>query len=1062
VNNYISVLSKELPGEDLFEGKSHELIANTILEQIKIGKSKLIGIEGKWGSGKSNILKIIQKKIEESGLKQEFVFFSYNTWLHQNDLHRRVIPAELYEKIKAQKTGISKSQKDELSKNLRILLGTITETTINRIPRFSWGMIILIIEIVLLPILNASFGKAYEKNDISMCKYIVYMVCIALIPLIFLMIIMIIKNKITRKKNFIETCKQSILEILAIYQISETKEIEDTSVTFTKEINPAFSDFQNYMRIISDIINNKKMIIVFDDIDRMQEENIYEFWGTLHNLFADSTYNNIFVIVPFGREQIKNILKSDEYINKTFDVIYRVSLPILSDYNSFFKTKWENAIGSIVDNGQYSRVFQIFDMCSLNITPRNIIAFINEFVTIKQLFKDTIPDEYIALFIMHKDEILKNPTEKIMELDFLDKLELLYKDNEETNKYLAALAFQVEPERALDVVYKHSLKRALNNGSSIDIEIISNSKIFYTLLNPLLPELENIDKAIVCLDRVSKKMETDPILNTQVWNDIFRLTMKELNVLPIDYSKVLPYQLALIHNLSENHIKIYLSELLQHYSVDEKKFTSIGYFNIENIFREELRKRYFNIDDILLPSKKISPEEYLKLVEYAKERYKEVNLVCPANEIDSLLMAKDITELNDLGYTKYLQEKDELKGYKKQLNDFFVKNLSNHSNVPIIIERLKDIDEAINASKLQPSVIYDIYNNYVKSNPEFIYDLIAMRLSVPQFKDENFNNIFIKYLKNNEEEKEFVINTATVIQNYISFGSLLINLSLMNIYPLYINIIKYILKNKSGEKANIVSVLQNFDMICDKGNIDPQLLINNLSEWLPNIEEKDGKYKLNETFSLFFIEESLKSGTEFARYCIERLRKYLDNYTKDEWKQSIIKKDSYEILVTRTLDYKYNAFASEAMHEILLELTKSDVSSIDQIHYTEIINQMSRKGVNFINTFNSVRDLLCQKGELNCKEFLFWGEWLFSYSKLEAKQEVLRTILPVSLLDDNDCLNVIVKYRNILPKIISVAGDEKAGFIEGLKARLEKNPNSTPLIEVAKVLKIKTPKNTAK
>jgi predicted ATPase len=70
----ISVLPKELPGEDLFEGKSHEHIADTILEQIKNGKSKLIGIEGKWGSGKSNILKIIEKKIKEMGREQEFIF----------------------------------------------------------------------------------------------------------------------------------------------------------------------------------------------------------------------------------------------------------------------------------------------------------------------------------------------------------------------------------------------------------------------------------------------------------------------------------------------------------------------------------------------------------------------------------------------------------------------------------------------------------------------------------------------------------------------------------------------------------------------------------------------------------------------------------------------------------------------------------------------------------------------------------------------------------------------------------------------------------------------------
>jgi hypothetical protein len=1071
MSNNFSILPKELPGEDFFEGKSHEHIADTILEQIRIGELKLIGIEGKWGSGKSNILNIIENKVKKSEMNNKIIFFSYNAWLHQNDVHRRIIPTELYETIKDEKYSINENKTKELLNNLKILLGTITETTINRVPRFSWGMIIVFFEIIILPVLNTIFSKAYEKSEINICQYILRMVIsIFVLPLI-LYIFMVIKNKNKKNIKTREAFKKSLMELFAIYQISETKEIEDTSVTYTREKNPSLSDFKNFMLTLSSIISYKKMIIVFDDIDRMQKENIQDFWGTLHNLFVYSDYGNIFVLVPFEREQINNVFsdnnnlengrRGDEYINKTFDVIYRVSLPILSDYNSFFKIKWENALGSIVDNGQYSRVFQIFDMCSLNITPRNIIAFINEFVTTKQLFKDTIPDEYIALFIMHKDSILENPTKKIIDLDFLGKLESFYKDNEETSKYLAALAFQIEPERALDVVYKHSLKRALNNGSSVDIENISNSKIFFTLLIPLLPELENIDNAIIFLDHVSEKMEADPILKTQVWNDIFKLTMKKLFSLPIDSNKVLPYQFALIRNLSENHIRNYLSELFQFLSKN-KNFLSIGYFNIEKIFRDELKKKSIYIDSIMtsLPKKYVSAEEYIKLVEYAKERYKEVNLFCPVNEIDALLMTKNITELNTLSYTKYLYEKSELKGYKKRLNDFFIQYSSDYLNLQIIIERLKDIEETIDVSKLHPTVIQNMYNNSINQKSDFIYDIIAMRLSVPQFKNINFNNnIIINYLNSNEQENELVKNTSNVIQNYNDFGNLLINLESMNIYPLYVNIIHYILKNKSGKKLYIISVLQNFEMICTNAKVEPQLLINNLSAWLPKLKENDKKYKFNETFSLFFIKEILKSNTEFAIYCIEQLKKYLDNYTKDEWKQSITQNDSYELLVTKTLDYKYNTFAVEAMHEILLEFAKSDVSSVERIHYEKIISHMVSKEVNFTKTFNSVRDLLCQKGELNCKEFLFWSEWLFIYSKLETKQEVLRTIFPVSLLDDNDCLNVLVKYKNILPNIISSAGDESAGFIDGLKARLEKNPDSNLLIEIADVLNIKIPKN---
>ena len=1059
----ISVLPKELPGDDHFEGKSHEHIANTILEQIENGKSKLIGIEGKWGSGKSNILKIIEKKIKSSEHKESFFFFPYNAWLHQNDLHRRVIPTEIYEFIGAKKNGISNKQKYELSNILKILLGTVTETTINRIPRFSWGMILLVLEIIMFPVFNTVFGNAYEKDELSLCKYVLYMVCIALRPPILILGINIMKNIFIKKNKFCEACKQSLLELISIYKTTETTEIEDTSVTYTKEKNPTFSDFQKFLKILSSVIGDRKMIIVFDDIDRMQEENIQEFWGTMHNLFADNVYKNIFVIVPFAREQIKKIFKSlesDEYINKTFDVIYRVSLPILSDYTLFFKAKWEVAFGNIENFDQYNRVCQIFDKYSKNITPRSIIAFINEFVTNKQIFDETVPEEFIALFIMHKDTILENPQEKIMTLNFLGELKTFYEDTEEISKYLATLVFQVEPEKALDVVYKHSLKRALDNGSSPEIEVISNSKVFFPLVTGLLPELVNIDNAIICLDHVSIKMGNDPINKKQVWDDIFRITMRSIDDLPIDFNNVLPYQFAFIRNITHEQIHPYIFKLLQLFCKSEK-FTSTGYFNIEKSLREELGKMSFDIDSVIktLSSKKLTPEEYLNFLNTAKEKYEEVNLICPTNELDNFLMLKNITELGTLSPIKYLTEKIDLKNYKKQLNDLYKQYAADHSNLPIIIERLKDMEELINVSGLHPSVIFNMYNNIVKQKTDFIYDLIAMRLSVPQFQDVNFNNIFIEYLNNNERENDLVINTAKVIQNYIVFGDILINIKNMCKYPLYVNIVHYILRNNTGKRAHIVPVLQNFDIICDKARVDPQLLINNLERWLHWLKKEDGKYNFKETFSLLFVKEITESDTELAGYCIDQLKKYLDNGTKDEWKQSIPQNDSYEIDITMELDHSYNSFAVEAMHEILLELARNDVKSVDRGHYAKIINHMSSKGVNFTKTFNSVRDLLCQKGELNNEEFIFWSEWLFQYSRLDGKQEVLRTIFPVSLLDDDNCLDIIVENKKTLPKIIKSAEGESDGFIDGLKARLKKNPASSPLKEIAVVLNIKIPKN---
>src|SRR6185369_2285956 len=129
----------------------------------------------------------------------------------------------------------------------------------------------------------------------------------------------------------------------------------------------------------------------------------------------------------------------DDFINKTFSVVYRVAPPILSDWKSYFVSQWNEAFRTDPVNN----VLQIFDSLNDEITPRKIIAFINEFVSIKLIIKDSIPkDDYVALFILGKEAISKSPNE-ILVRNFMNKISNLYSQDEELPRYLAALFYQV-------------------------------------------------------------------------------------------------------------------------------------------------------------------------------------------------------------------------------------------------------------------------------------------------------------------------------------------------------------------------------------------------------------------------------------------------------------------------------------------------------------------------------------------------------------------------------------------------------------------------------------------
>ena len=93
-------------GEDVFEGKSQEHLAASICNYVKsidanpdkkdgVNMPRIVGLEGSWGSGKSNVVSMIEKELTSIG----YYTFTYDAWGHQEDLQRRSILENLAGKL---------------------------------------------------------------------------------------------------------------------------------------------------------------------------------------------------------------------------------------------------------------------------------------------------------------------------------------------------------------------------------------------------------------------------------------------------------------------------------------------------------------------------------------------------------------------------------------------------------------------------------------------------------------------------------------------------------------------------------------------------------------------------------------------------------------------------------------------------------------------------------------------------------------------------------------------------------------------------------------------------
>ena len=335
-------------GIDKFDGASQESLSKAIAKHIKDNDSltkddclpRIIGIEGVWGAGKSNVVKLIEKHLQKDG--SDYFFFEYDAWGNQEDLQRRSLLEQLTDKLVNEeiligytkittKGGGTKSV--TWPKKLKLLLARKTETTTLSYPRLSNGVIAGTITTIFTSIASLTGALLADRCGWG------WSIIIAILPIIITLIVWAIaawKNPNYRNFSY----------ILAVYNDKEKKETEYEVIS---EEEPSVVEFKKWMQDVSDNLNPKKcrkLVIIFDNIDRLPAEKVKQLWSSIHTFFAETGFENIWVIIPydithlscaFGDNETKAHELAQYFINKTFPVTFTVPKPVITDYKGIFR-----------------------------------------------------------------------------------------------------------------------------------------------------------------------------------------------------------------------------------------------------------------------------------------------------------------------------------------------------------------------------------------------------------------------------------------------------------------------------------------------------------------------------------------------------------------------------------------------------------------------------------------------------------------------------------------------------------------------------------------------------
>lgn len=999
---YPRLLDNQPCGEDLFASKSHEKIAAQIAKLLQGERSiHAIGIDGGWGSGKSNLVELIKKKLDGS----KYHFLIYDAWGFQTDFQRRSI----LENITADLVDDHLIPKEKWNGRLLQLLsrkrtvGTKVMRELNPVAKV--GGILALLSPIILPLISLI--------PVGWIRWALYgMIFIsAIVAVIYL------QNRDMKKYGQPISFSSFFHELFVSYldyacEKSDSKESIERSIKYETiyDEEPSSRDFRLWMSDIDDELNQCRFVLVIDNMDRLPKAKVQELWSAINTLFAEQRYKNITIIVPFDREHIKSAFQAEniredkffgeDFINKTFDVVYRVSPPIMSDWKTYFAIMWKQAFGE--DTEMEENITQIYDILVENKTPRDITAFINKFVSLKQIAEGTIPDKYIALFICGEQKIKAKPYEEIIMPSYLGALQYMYANDEQLPKCIAALYYQINPDKALEIAYLDRLRKALNTGNVADITIISELSVFENLLENAITTVSNVPNAVVALDASGISVAK------RFWDSLYnKITIKEAGLQE--------YQIILINNITK--AKEFTQKIVNDFYETDHFDAAVFHRSIEKLVDNKTTNPLDFVEQ-----KVIEPQAFVEYVQTVGNHFDDYKIICDADELDTYLSRLGIEGLQKLSIVPIIYANyPKLDRYKQHLEELIDNNITDLATVSMCYNLLKQISGSESVKKLTPEQIYPLFNS-CDANNEFRYDLLAMRLA-------KFNALkVVPYTSNiggyiHGEDSMVVDKVVSVIEYYTSYSDILINAPKLPEQLLLKRVaIKLTQSKNRGERLNLLSVLQKYDTIQQYLELDPETIITKFNDWKPDKITTENAVMLPLQFFKDVAEKDLNN--RLTNHCKTQYTIYLNLISTEDWINHIAEGDKeYEML--RLIGNNKVQTCFDAFKKLLVERAtgESNILSVEKRDY--LLGLAENKGYPLKAAFNNVRDKFYNGVTMTNEHFAYFGKSLLKYATLNDKNSsTLRTIFPNSLFDDDNNVALVVKHKDLLLSIYNKATNE--------------------------------------
>ncbi|WP_194242838.1 P-loop NTPase fold protein [Gimesia benthica] len=550
----------------------HRRVADAISNMIESSEmgGKAIGLEGGWGSGKSTVVQFITDRFKGN---ENYTVVLFDAWAHEGDPLRRTFletvatslteygwankiiwKRKLEELANRRKTTTTKMipKPTKLGKAMAISLLLVPIGTAFLAGGFrqgvSLGWLLSVNWFFFLgSLLSLSpFGVLFYRW--LWLRYKVQTLTVFLVPIALAFIFEGLSKGVSLEwflpPNWF-FCIGILLLIASLWRFrycyrngnssirsheSESQDEEDdefsngaflvqhtVNETKTETIetpDPTSLEFDEYFRdLMNESLSNdsRRLLLVLDNLDRVDAETALGIWGTLQTFLHDRNHDfekwfkYLWVIVPYDPIRMRrlwnhpeehelsnkidsaslstNSLESngksevtrttESFLDKSFQIRFHVAPPVLSDWKSFLFKLVERALPNHIEDQHI--IYRVFDHCRARNgdppTPRELKLYVNQIGAIHRQWQHEFPIGHVAYYVLSRKKeqaLIDKMRRDVYPSD--DDLRLL---GDELKSSLAGLAFNVRAIKGLEILLAELITNALKDTTTknlVDLE----------------------------------------------------------------------------------------------------------------------------------------------------------------------------------------------------------------------------------------------------------------------------------------------------------------------------------------------------------------------------------------------------------------------------------------------------------------------------------------------------------------------------------------------------------------------------------------------------------------